>query len=172
MLGNAELGSEGGNNLPLKTKSGASRMDLLTLDQRNSSKDIFISISGLIGVCSQHITWLLYCPCTHPVSNPPCRSRKDHSGYQTGREDGPACVPWACDRQCVLDRLLHGSCTVQLSSSGQGWDVVGRVSHTQSIGSLSVSMQLLQWRSLPVASMGCMKLTGKQPLHCLSEAML
>ena len=56
MLGNAELGSEGGSNLPLKIKSGASRMDLLTLDQRNSSKDIFISISGLIGVCSQHIT--------------------------------------------------------------------------------------------------------------------
>lgn len=62
MLGNAETDSSGyevnekvrqPDPLPSKTMSGASRMGLLTLDQRNSSKDIFISISGLIGAYSR-----------------------------------------------------------------------------------------------------------------------
>ena len=59
MLGNAEAGSsgcEGNDTLSSNTKPGSSRVDLLTLDQRHSSKDIFISISGLIGACSEHIT--------------------------------------------------------------------------------------------------------------------
>ena len=99
MLGNAEVNSSGceinenvrqPDTLPSNTKSGASRMGLLTLDQRNSSKDIFISISGLIGAPSRayHVTAAL---CVY--YDPLCRSRKDHSGYQAGREDGPASVP-------------------------------------------------------------------------------
>ena len=50
MLGRAKnISEEDGYAKPVGTVPFSPRTSLLTLDQKNSSKDIFISISGLIG---------------------------------------------------------------------------------------------------------------------------
>lgn len=148
MLGNAETGSSDcavnekipqSDTLPSKTMSGASRMGLLTLDQRNSSKDIFISISGLIGAHSRarhvtatlHVCSLSVCAC--PILQEPER---------------PLWLPnwarrWAC--QCSKSLWLT-MCTWQTSTAIQhdtafhfrsggerGGDEVEGVIHTQTL---------------------------------------
>lgn len=100
----------------------AGRKGLLTLDQQNSSSDIFISISGLIGMD--------FAACF--FAYPPLgvtriyyiyifiyfRSRENNPRYQTGREDGATLLLRTGNRQHVSRRLLQRSKEIQFPASG------------------------------------------------------
>lgn len=74
------------------------RKSLLTLDQQHSSSDIFVSISGLIGIYEVDFVLLtcdVFTLSPHfPLRSPfiLCRCWKDYPSNQTGREDEPSRV--------------------------------------------------------------------------------